>query len=423
MQKLCSLVVGTLLLSSLGSILDAQCTGIRYRDFMFTDSVQSNIKYGQNYRYNGQVDSLLLDMHFPKSDPSPHNRPLVIIAHSGGFFDGDKTGTDVVPLATDFARMGYVASSFNYRLGIDGYPAGQLDSLSATRALMRGVQDAHAVVRYFRKSAAVQGNPYGIDTSQIFFVGLDAGGFMALDLAYLNQKSQFPAWCDTTKPGLSGGIEGASGNPGYPSNVKAIINICGAIGDTSWIKPGATPLLSFQGDSDKTVPYATAHLIAFDSVLQTVHGAYSIALRANHVGIINCFFEWKAQDHLPNVANQNYYDTCMNLSRNFLVHFTCGDSLFCDYRNPMAVVELSRKNVNLHCYPNPANNLLTVDLSELYGEEVSLNLYNNMGQAVRKYKGIRNAQFVISKGDLPEGLYLLDAVVKGKRYVSRIVFY
>jgi hypothetical protein len=88
----------------------------------------------------------------------------------------------------------------------------------------------------------------------------------------------------------------------------------------------------------------------------------------------------------------------------------------------MGIVELSSKNASLHCYPNPASNQLTIDLSELNGEEVGLKIYNSMGLEVRSYAGIRMAQLTLTRGDLPNGLYLIDVLVKGKRYVSRIVF-
>jgi len=422
MKKLYLLVVGIVSLSSLNSSLNAQCTGIRYRDFMFTDSVKSDVVYGNNLRYDGvEVDTLKLDLHFPKSDPAPQNRPLMIIAHGGNFLLGDKAGLDVLPMAGDFAKMGYVVASINYRVGMDGYPSVPLDSLIATRAMMRAVQDAHAAVRFFRKSAAT-GNPYGIDTSNIFFTGVASGGFLATGLAYLNQISEFPAWCDTTKPGLSGGIAGASGNPGYPSNVKAVVNICGGISDTSWIKPGSTPVCSFHGDQDSTVPYQTGHFNVTRIPLQTVQGSYSIMLRANHIGLTNCFDQWVGQPDVPEVSSFQYYDTCRNITRNFLVHFICGDPLFCEYEDPMGVKEFGQVNASLHCYPNPTDNMLTIDLSELYGEDVSLILYNNMGQEVRKYDGIRNAQFILSRGDLPNGIYLLNATVKGKRFISKLIF-
>ncbi len=421
MKKLYLLVVATLFLSSLGSILDAQCVGIRYRDFLFTDSVQSDLKYGQNYRYNGQMDSLYLDLHFPKADPAPHNRPLLIIAHGGNFLLGDKSDQDVLPLASDFAKTGYVVASLNFRMGLDGFPAVPLDSLVSTRAIMRAVQDAHAAVRFFRKSAA-GANIYGIDTSNIFFAGVGSGGIMAADLAYLNNITEFPVWCDTTKPGLSGGIEGRSGTPGFQSNVRAIVNISGGVQDTSWIKAGTIPVCSFHGDIDSTVPYSTGRYTIERTPLQNMQGSHSIMQRANHLGLTNCFTEWIGQAEVPEVGNATYYDTCRTVMRNFLVHFTCGDPLFCGYSNPMGIVELGQKNATLHCFPNPASDKITIDLSAFNGEGVSLSLYNSRGQEVRSFTGIRNDQFTLSRADLPQGLYLIRVLSKEHCFVSRIIF-
>ena len=41
-------------------------------------------------------------------------------SRTGFFLAGSNDGTDVVPLYEDLARMGYVAASMSYRLGIDG---------------------------------------------------------------------------------------------------------------------------------------------------------------------------------------------------------------------------------------------------------------------------------------------------------------
>lgn len=74
---------------------------------------------------------------------------------------------------------------------------------------MRGVQDGRAAVRYFRKNAAIGGNTYRIDTNNIYFAGVSAGGFIALQLAYLDKASEIPSFIDMAgQPGLTGGLEG-----------------------------------------------------------------------------------------------------------------------------------------------------------------------------------------------------------------------
>jgi hypothetical protein len=433
MKRLLAILSITGLLGVLSPSSSAQCAGARYRDFLFQDSVQSNIIYGHNFDYNTVSDTLKLDIHFPQSDPNPHNRPLIIFAHSGYFVQGDKTDQDVVQLCQAFSRMGYVTASINYRVGMDNYPYPSPDTLTSTRALIRGVQDGRAAVRFFRNSYA-NGNPYGIDTSNIFFGGTSVGAMVALHLAYLDRMSDFPLWCDTTKSGMGGGLQGLSGSAFYsatttpiPSTVKAVINICGAILDTSWIHPGGIPLISFHGDSDKTIPYDQgAMLFQTAYKLQVVQGGHAIMRRANNIGLVNCFDEYIGQDHLPEVnpldPGPAYLDTTLNMTRNFLVHFTCGDPLVCTYTNPFVLgIKEQAQKTTLHCYPNPATSTITVDMGEA-NEPSELTLYNSMGQELRHYSGVRDSQFTLERGNLASGLYLLVVDRNGKRIQVRIVF-
>ena len=51
------------------------------------------------------------------------------------------------------------------------------------RSVWRGYHDGKAAMRYFRKTAAEDGNPWGIDPDRIYFAGVSAGGFIGLHLA------------------------------------------------------------------------------------------------------------------------------------------------------------------------------------------------------------------------------------------------
>ncbi|MGL4599374.1 MAG: carboxylesterase family protein, partial [Bacteroidia bacterium] len=237
------------------------CNGLRYHDFVFQDSSVTNIVYGSNVAANGNNFSLKMDIWMPKGDVE-QLRPLIVLAHGGNFLGGSKSGPDVLQLSKDLSKMGYVVASIDYRVGMTNFPFPGPDSTDATEAVIRGLHDARAAVRFFRKNVATNNNQYRIDTSNIYFAGVSAGGFMALHLAYLDNINEFPTWADTTnQPGLTGGLEGNSGNPGYSSNVKAVINLCGALGDSAWIQAGDEPALLLHGDVDGTVPYGSAQIV------------------------------------------------------------------------------------------------------------------------------------------------------------------
>ena len=167
-----------LLALSLVSFLNAsaQCDGNRYLNYIFNDvQVTSNVPYGENLKNNGISQVLLCDVYEPVGD-NVTNRAVVIVAHGGFFLSGSKTGPDVVPICERLPKMGYVAVSMEYRLGvtITANLAGPM-----TEAVMDGVQDGKAAVRFLRKTVAVDGNPYNIDPNEIYIAGSSAGGYIA----------------------------------------------------------------------------------------------------------------------------------------------------------------------------------------------------------------------------------------------------
>ncbi len=215
----------------------------RFKNEVFTsiDSLK-NIQYGEAKNINSESEKLFLDIYSPAADTSK-KRPLIVFVHGGGFVNGDK-GTGYPTLfCTGLASRGYVSSSIYYRLGIEK----PNNDTSYFEAMYRGVQDAKAAVRFFRKNA----EKYGIDTSNIYIMGGSAGSKVAMHLAYLDQN-EVPAYINTAK---LGNLEGKSGNEGYASKVNGVVNCWGAMIDYRWINSGDVPLFSVHGTVDKTVPF------------------------------------------------------------------------------------------------------------------------------------------------------------------------
>ncbi len=143
--------------------------GTRYRDLVFSSAtVTANVQYGSNLNIDGTTATLYLDLYAPANDTATL-RPLVICIHGGSLIGGGRI--DMSAFCTDFARRGYVAATIDYRLGIDA-PKGVTTILEA---LLRGVQDTKAAVRFLRANAAA----YGIDTSRIYLEGSSAGSMIA----------------------------------------------------------------------------------------------------------------------------------------------------------------------------------------------------------------------------------------------------
>lgn len=290
------------------SALQAQ-TLTRYLDFVFRNvQVTKDIVYGSNYEYGtNQPINLKMDVYEPVGDTLPA-RPVVILIHGGSFLPpsiasaafgrspiGTREDSCIVALCERYARMGYVAISATHRLGWNPQATTQeARAQSIIQAVWRAIQDGRALVRYLRKNYA----QWRIDTTRIVMGGSSSGAYVGLHVAYLNQPEELDKpkfklgngtpFVDTTAIGLSrygpngqdGGnaFEGGSGNDGHTSNIQAVINLGGALGDSSFIQNENIPVISLHGVSDPTTPYQTA--VVYTSVgnypIIEVSGSYTI---------------------------------------------------------------------------------------------------------------------------------------------------
>lgn len=395
----------------------SQCDGNRYFNFVFDNFTESeNIVYGSNINSSGSMQDLLLDVYTPNGD-SETLRPLIIIVHGGTFIGGSKDEIDVVPLAEDFVKMGYVVASINYRLGI---PLGLDIEFAATSAVVRGFHDGKAAIRFFRKDVAENGNQWGIDPDRIFMAGVSAGGFVALHDGYMDDVSEIPAVIDQSLPGLGGGIEGLSGNDGYSSALQGIVNIAGAIGDTSWMAPGDPPVLCLHGTQDGTVPYGSDMLQLFGAINVTeVDGSASVIERAEEQGITHCFEIYEGQDHVPHVSNAAYYDTTRSVMANFLGHLSCPDyELDCTYRELSVNIEESDLAASFRVFPNPSSGIVTIECPGWLGREFRVS--DMYGRIIRQ-ENITREIFTLDMSSLPSAYYLIQITGQDQQLVRRVM--
>lgn len=394
-------------LAAVGMLFTAQaqdCSEGRYRLPVFDNfNLTSDVQYGSNDDRQGNNVDLLLDIYEPEGD-TESERPLIIFAHGGTFIAGSKTGDDVVPMAQEFAKKGYVTASINYRLGMDNLltPTGPSEG-DASEAVFRATQDLKAAIRFFRKSIEEDGNPYKLDTDNFFVVGSSAGGFMAVHHAYLDEESEIPESIDFSKPGLTGGIEGESGNPGFSTELKAIANLAGALGDVEWMSADDTPVISLHGDEDGTVPYATDMIsVAIFEIIE-VSGSFSIHQKADEIGLQNCFKPFFGQDHVPHVSNAAYLDTTINYVTNFFLHFVCDQAEYCFYDETLSVNEVEKPNFTM--YPNPASSSFKI-ISDQPIEAYSIIGLN--GQVVATKEQLLDQEITVDSYDYPSGMYLVQ---------------
>ncbi|MBI3838509.1 MAG: alpha/beta hydrolase [Planctomycetia bacterium] len=127
-----------------------------------------------NLQYREGVRACTLDLAMPKRSPDKP-RPAIVVIHGGGWLEGDKssfTTTKTPGNILDFARLGFVAVTINYRLsGEAPFPA--------------GFDDCQCAVRWLRAHAG----EYHVDGSRIGAWGNSAGGHLALLLGMMPPAS------------------------------------------------------------------------------------------------------------------------------------------------------------------------------------------------------------------------------------------
>jgi predicted peptidase len=367
----------------------AQCIGgDRYKSKIFTYDSVINIVYGNNVTASSATpQDLLLDIYLPASDTFS-KRPVIFFTHGGSFLFGTKADGDVVKLCKEFAQRGYVCVSQDYRLGIENF-----DAIGAARAVWRAMQDGRAAVRYMKAYAAT----YKIDTNMIIYGGSSAGAFTALHVAFLDQPHEILSTIDTSNYAGAGSMglgnfKGTTNNLPNTSNVHAIVNLCGAIGDTSWIqaKDKNIPIISLHGPADKTVPYGTAVIKLLNTIpLLKVDGSASIRKKLNSVNHTNYFHTYCGQDHVPYAGTADWQRAWMDTTINFIAKNLYENVLKCGasgiYSNQVDSADCPVTGINaelisaINIYPNPANELVNIESNE---KIISIEIYDVQGKLV-----------------------------------------
>ena len=386
----------------------AQCEE-RYSTPIFENVIVTpNVQYGSNVSIGGFDITLKFDFYEPEGD-NMAERPLIVFAHGGAFVGGNEDSPDIVQLCNDMAKRGYVCASINYRL-IDAFVLPTYEVM--IDAVAKAVSDMKSAVRYFRQDAATT-NIYRIDPDQIFVGGASAGGFMAVHTAYLDSYDGVP---DDVVAVIeeNGGLEGDSGNEGYPSNVNGVINLCGALGDVAWMQQGEEPIYSAHGTADGTVPYGHDNIVLFGFNLGIVDGSEAIHQRADDLGIYNMLFTIPGGDHMAHTTGANYPTTLQNIT-DFLYPLV-------ECESDITGIEDNALSQSIAVYPNPASNKIMVSMDGEVAQNAVLTLYDNMGRIMGQYQPNAVGNLTINRNQLPAGLYHLRLQSGTSMVTKAIVF-
>ncbi|MCI4666840.1 MAG: T9SS type A sorting domain-containing protein [Bacteroidia bacterium] len=298
----------------------------RYLDEIFTEVTRTDtVVYGQNISIlTGSPDTipLICDIYQPVGDTAS-DRMVILLASTGNFlprlFNGGPFGTIKdsanVEIATRLAKRGFVVANFYYRQGWD---AANPDIVTQTRTLLqatyRGIQDARTCARWFRMTEDMMSNPYGINPDAIGIMGVGTGGYVAYACGYLNDFNGELNLIKFQDPGTGAplvdtlaqsNLYGTTNTPlnianhvGYSSDFQVVINVGGALGDSSWVNPGEAPSISFHCNEDPFAPYNIGNVIVPTTNNVVIDGA------------AGSFLVSKIQDRLGNndVFKQGYSD-------------------------------------------------------------------------------------------------------------------
>lgn len=363
----------------------------RYLTSSFEVSETENIQYGENTNYLGEIEQLFLDLYEPVND-TLDSRPLVIYAHGGGFIDQAQT-KDLVHIdayCDSLAARGYVVASIDYRL----------DTTICHRAVINAMHDMKAAVRFFKINAET----YGVNPDQIMVAGESAGAVTSLNTSYVNEISEV-IYPQTSPFSNDLSIEGASGNEGVSSGVKACLSFCGgtatSLGDEmflpSHIQNSDDPsLVMVNGTDDTFIPIANA---------------LEVAIQAQNIGLPNLFYTLPGADHCPwffPLENSwLYLDTLIDYSVPFMY------ASVTEFDN--SVKEISSSHIEL--FPNPASGYLRI---------IGLNpndktyLLNSLGQDI----GIKTETENVLISELNPGVYYIlishsEGTVSRNKFIKR----
>ena len=217
-----------------------------YREPVYRVGETQDIIYGRvirndSYDEDERMD-LTMDVYVPE-DGGQVARPLLVTFHGGAFKGGDMRDSLLVEWCRYFASLGYVAASVDYRQGY------RRNVRSTDDAMYRALKDANAAVRFLLKRDSLF-----IHSERIFAAGADAGGILALNLAYMREEN-LPEIIqeeeDTTIVVHQSLLRGF--------DVRGVANLWGAIADTAILHNAKIPVISFQSREDPVIAYGAGY--------------------------------------------------------------------------------------------------------------------------------------------------------------------
>ena len=393
---------------------NAGCDGKRYLQDVFPDTTMSVVKYGNAASLGTLKVDLNMNVVQPKGDVLA-KRPLIIFAFGGGFVQGKRQ--DMLSFCQTFAKKGYVTATIDYRL-YNFFVLGNPDSLKISPTIVQASQDMKAAIRYFYKDAQTS-NTFKIDTNNIIIGGVSAGAITAMLAAQLDATDPIAPWLKAIVD-KEGGLEGASGNPGYSSKVHGVINMSGALYQKEWLDKSDVPFISYHGTIDKTVAYGYGkNVYNFYG-----NGSGTMHPQAVKVGIPSVLVT------VPGGEHTDIYDSSGKF-KSYLADFTARSFVFCkqivcgepivSFSNT-SVDDIDYRQVNI--FPNPSSDDMTLSLGENSVGGYHVEVFDLTGRMIFNSGKQNDTQFILKKENIGQGLFVTRVVFEEKQavLVRKVIF-
>jgi hypothetical protein len=385
------------------------CNGNRYINDVFTDTTQTTgLRYGSNTNAANETQNLFMDIVQPKGD-TLSRRPIIVFAFGGGFVSGARK--DMAIFNQIFAKKGFVCATIDYRIW-EQSKLGAADSAKIVPVTIQAIMDMKAAVRFLYKSAK-EGNPYKIDTNNIIVGGVSAGAITAMHVAAMDSIDNIPTFLRNVVR-AQGGFEGTSGNPGFSTKVKGVINMSGGLYKAEWIDRGDPSFVSYHGTVDNVVPYDVGPNV-YNFVSE---GSAACQRQAAKVGLPSYLYS------VPGGGHTDVYNPLVNFVnlQNFLLQgSTFMQKVICGV--PIA----SSRDIlekSLRISPNPAFDETNFTFDENKEGAYRISIYDLMGRQVFDSGRQNNPLFTVKKEQIGKGLFIAKVQFdKEQQIVTRkIVF-
>jgi len=387
-------------LLSFGTTFSQDC-GDRYTKNLFTHIKRTpNLIYGENINSTGNNEVLKLDVFDPIDDDAPL-RPLLLLMHGGAYWSGNKNINEVVIPCRELAKRGFVTATVGYR--IEALFTSLLFEDLMVKAVARGTQDAKAAIRYFYKDVIENGNPFRIDTNQIFIGGWSAGGLNALHAAFLDENDDvIPRYLDYINE--VGGMEGISGNAGFSSKVAGVINVNGALASAEYMNNSTTPFVSVSNTGDPQIPFYQGHPYGI-TALPVIDGSMKLHEKALELGIYNPFYIIDNDDHTSSdffgIPVQPYLDSTLYYTAMFARHV-----IGCD--DVISAIPEKHLSSSVAIYPNPSADFFSIATTILVLPSNSkIQIFDMVGKQVAETLWHTGLRISTSDLSLSPGSYML----------------